>query len=75
MRALGLIATMAVILGGVLLGFWATKTYTLDTPYDEVWIGLNSRLPGPMRAWSCGAMHERLGAEAGVAPYGCEGLW
>ena len=80
---------MRTILGAVfglvlaLAGLLAFKTYTITSPYDELWIGLNSRMPGPIRAWSCQAVERRLigkgDAQAKtaykLAPTGCEALW
>ena len=31
----------------------AFKTYTVSTPYDDIWVAINSRMPSPVRAWSC----------------------
>ncbi len=75
MRVLGLVLLVVVLLAATYLGYLAYLTSTIPQPYDEVWIGLNSPLPAPLRAWSCGALHDRLGAGAGIAPSGCEGLW
>jgi hypothetical protein len=80
---------MRTILGAIfglviaLAGLLAFKTYTIATPYDDLWVGLNSRLPGPVRAWSCQTVEQRLigkgdakaKAEFKVAPRGCEALW
>lgn len=71
----GLIIAVAVLL--------AYKTYTITTPYDDIWVGINSRMPGPLRAWSCQAVEQRLraqGTEQAKAnfktpPKGCEVLW
>lgn len=74
MRLLGSLLLMLVLVVLLLGGYWAFLTQTIDAPYHEVWIGLNSPLPEPLRAWSCGAVEARLGPAA-VPPYGCEGLW
>lgn len=74
MRLVAPLALMLVLVAVMLGGYWVFLTKTLDQPYDEIWIGLNSRLPEPLRAWACGDMAARLGP-ATVPPYGCEGLW
>ena len=65
------------LLVGVAIGvaaFWAYMTYTIKTPDDAGWIAINSRLPGPMRAWSCGQVKARL-SPTGAPPAGCEDHW
>lgn len=71
----GLVIALAVLL--------AYKTYTVASPTDELWIGLNNRMPGPVRAWSCQTVEQRVrakGTDASkaafkTAPKGCEALW
>lgn len=74
MRVLGPVLLMLALVAAMLGGYWAFLTKTIDTPYDEIWIGLNHRLPEPLRAWSCGDVEARLGPAA-VPPLGCDGLW
>ena len=80
---------MRTLLGAIfglvlaLAGLLAFKTFTIASPYDELWIGLNSRMPGPVRAWSCQTVERRLLGKADakakeafkVPPTGCEALW
>jgi hypothetical protein len=76
---LGAIFGLVLALAGLL----AFKTYTVATPYDDLWIGLNSRMPGPLKAWSCQTVEQRLRASGDAkakaafkaAPKGCEALW
>lgn len=74
---LGAIFGLVLALAGLL----AFKTYTVKTPYDDLWIGINSRMPGPVQAWSCQTVEQRLRADAKAkadfkaAPKGCEALW
>ena len=71
----GLVLALAALL--------AFKTYTIATPYDDLWVGLNSRLPSPVRAWSCQTVEKRLlpkgdakaAAQFKQPPKGCEALW
>jgi hypothetical protein len=64
-----------------LAGLLVFKTYTVKTPYDDIWVGINSRMPGPVQAWSCQTVEQRLRADAKAkaefkaAPKGCEPLW
>lgn len=64
-------------------GLFAYKSYTIATPYDDLWVGMNSRMPSPVRAWACQTVEQRLikqgDAKAKAAfkspPKGCEALW
>ena len=75
---LGMIFGLVVALAAVL----AFKTYTVASPTDDLWIGLNTRMPGPVRAWSCQTVEQRVRASTDdklkaafkTAPKGCE-LW
>jgi hypothetical protein len=40
-----------------------------ETPYDEVGIEFNSRMPGPINKWGCDKLHATFGNVA--PPYGC----
>ena len=74
---LGAIFGLVIAVAGLL----AYKTYTATTPYDEIWVGINSRMPAPVRAWTCQTMEQRLRASSDgkatfkTAPLGCESLW
>ena len=66
-----------------LLGLLAFKSYTIATPYDDIWVGLNSRMPSPVRAWACQTVEQRLVKAGGpqakttfkTPPKGCEAIW
>ena len=73
MRLIGSLLAMAIGVLILLAAYWVFLSYTIDQPYHEIWIDLNSRLPEPMRAWSCHTVFARV--SAGIAPYGCDGLW
>ncbi|MDN5786375.1 hypothetical protein [Pseudorhodobacter sp.] len=70
---LGILVAVAIGLVAMLGAYWAYLSYTIDVPYHEMWIGLNSPLPEFLRSWSCHIVHDRIGG--GLPPYGCEGLW
>lgn len=69
-RVLGMLAGLAL---GISI-LWAYLTYTIVTPYDELWIAINARMPAPAREWSCTIVRDRLN-KPGVAPLGCDGVW
>ena len=73
-RLVTIIVLAPLVIVAVLGGFWAYQTLTITEPYDEVWIGLNSRLPDTLRAWSCGEVRGRVTGSM-LAPMGCEGFW
>lgn len=73
-RTIRLLATVVVALLVVWLGFWAFRTYTIDQPYDELWIGMNASMPAPLRHWSCDTVKARL-TQPGLAPHGCQDRW
>jgi hypothetical protein len=66
-RLFSLVILFAVGAGSL----WLYHTLTLVNPYDEVWIGINSRLPDPVRTWSCQTVRKRL-TNPGPAPLGCQ---
>ena len=41
-----------------------------SSPYDEVGIEVNRRLPEPLREWGCARIKERF--PRAVPPYGCQ---
>ncbi len=74
---LGMIVGLVLAVAALL----AWKTYSIATPYDDLWVGLNSRMPGPVRAWTCSTVEQRLlktdqaKAQFKQPPKGCESLW
>lgn len=59
----------AVALGSV--GWrWYSYVTAGDSPYDEIGIEVNSRLPDPLRIWGCTRILERF--PRAYPPYGCE---
>ena len=45
---------------------WATAG---ESPYDEIGIEVNSRLPGPLRGWACARIAARFPGT--IPPYSC----
>ena len=70
--ALAATVAVAILLAGVGTLGWRWYRYVTagDTPYDEVGIEVNSRLPEPLRAWGCTRVKERF--PRAVPPYGCQ---
>ncbi|MCB1547435.1 MAG: hypothetical protein KDJ41_06300 [Hyphomicrobiaceae bacterium] len=64
------IIVLAVVAVG---GLWGYKTYSIASANDEMWVAINSRLPAPLRTWSCDTVKERIKPKAGgKAPAGCD---
>jgi hypothetical protein len=62
-----LIAVVAVVIS---VGWrWYSYVTNTETPYDEVGIEFNSRMPGPINNWGCDKLHATFGNVA--PPYGC----
>lgn len=71
---LGLAATVAfaILLAGVGTLGWRWYSYVTagQTPYDDVGIEVNRRLPESLRLWGCERIKERF--PRSVPPYGCQ---
>lgn len=65
-----IIVTIALGLTIFLGGKWYLYVTNTESPYDEIGIELNSRLPGPINAWGCSRLRETFGNV--VPPYGCQ---
>lgn len=70
MRRSVLVLSLAILvaLAGVLGWRWYAYA-TAGEPYEEVGIELNSRMPGPLRRWTCARVRERHPGT--LPPYGC----
>ncbi|MFB0491152.1 hypothetical protein ABIE45_003738 [Methylobacterium sp. OAE515] len=70
--ALAVSVALAVALAGIGTIGWRWYSYVTagPSPYDEVGIEVNRRLPEPMRAWGCMRIKERF--PRAVPPYGCQ---
>ena len=78
---------MRTVLGGIfglvlaLAGLLAFKTYTIATPYDDLWVAMNSRMPSIVRGWTCQTVEQRVKKTDDAKttfktpPKGCEALW
>ena len=64
-----LLLIVPVVLGAVFLGNWTWYVTRGSTPYDEVGIELNSRMPEEMRRWGCARIAERFPRT--LPPHGC----
>jgi hypothetical protein len=50
-------------------GRWYTYVTNINSPYDEVGIELNSRMPLQVRAWGCNKLHATF--PKALPPLGC----
>jgi hypothetical protein len=65
------LAIILVITIVVVGGFrWYRYVSNTESPYDEVGIELNSRLPQPLRKWGCDRLHTTFANT--LPPYGCQ---
>jgi hypothetical protein len=62
----------AILLVGVGTIGWRWYSYVTAgaSPYDEVGIEVNRRLPASLRTWGCERIKERF--PIAVPPYGCQ---
>ena len=68
-KLLRVLVLMIVVVGVVLGGFWFRYVSNTESPYDEVGIELNSRMPIPIRRWGCDKLHVTFAGA--IPPYGC----
>ncbi|THF54001.1 hypothetical protein [Allorhizobium terrae] len=69
-RILRLIVVMAITALVIFGSRWYTYVTNTDTPYQEVGIDINSRLPGPLNKWGCDQLHKTFGTM--LPPAGCQ---
>ena len=69
---LALTVALGIALAGVGTIGWRWYSYVTAgaSPYDEVGIEVNRRLPGSLRTWGCQRIMERF--PRSVPPYGCQ---
>ncbi|PZN98669.1 MAG: hypothetical protein DCF30_13660 [Hyphomicrobiales bacterium] len=66
------VLAVVAITAGVVITFgyrWYDYLSNAPSPYDEVGIAINSRLPDGLRSWGCGKLKERF--PRSLPPYGC----
>ncbi|KAA0111700.1 hypothetical protein CIW48_30605 [Methylobacterium sp. P1-11] len=70
--ALAVTVALGIALAGAGTIGWRWYSYVTagDTPYDEIGIEVNRRLPEPLRSWGCQRIRERF--PRAVPPYGCQ---
>jgi hypothetical protein len=68
-RLLRLVLIVVVALTVVIGGFWYRYVSNTESPYDEVGIELNSRMPEPIRKWGCDKLQATFAGA--LPPYGC----
>jgi len=66
---------IVVLLAMIVVGYWLYATYTVASANDAMWIEVNSRMPDPLRKWSCAEVRARVGGSASAAPVGCLDAW
>lgn len=68
-RLLRLVLLMAVVIAAVLGFYWYSYVTNTESPYQEIGIELNSRMPDPIRKWGCDKLRSNFGGA--IPPYGC----
>lgn len=70
--ALATSVVLAILIAGAGTIGWRWYSYVTAgaSPYDEVGIEVNRRLPESLRAWGCERIKERF--PRAVPPYGCQ---
>jgi len=62
---------IVVVAMAIVVGFrWYRYVTNTDSPYNEIGIELNSRMPGPINKWGCDMLHATFGNV--LPPYGCQ---
>lgn len=69
MKALSVLLVIVVAATAFLGVRWYVYMANTDTPYDEVGIEINSRLPTPLNRWGGDKLQATFGNV--VPPYGC----
>jgi hypothetical protein len=68
---LGSLAAMAIVAVLIVLGGrWYYYVAFAEDPFDEVGIGLNSMMPGPVNEWGCAMLKQRF-EKTTIPPMGC----
>ncbi len=65
------VVLIVVIAAAATIGWrWYSYVTNTESPYSEVGIELNSRMPGPINQWGCDKLHKNF--PNGLPPYGCQ---
>ena len=68
-RLLRLVVILVVVFAVVIGSFWSKYVSNTESPYDEIGIELNSRMPDPIRKWGCDKLQATFAGA--LPPYGC----
>ncbi|KGM30166.1 hypothetical protein [Inquilinus limosus] len=63
---IGVVVAVVVVFGFT----WYRYVTNTSSPYDEVGIELNSRMPAPLRDWGCARLKAHFAGA--LPPYGCQ---
>ncbi|OWJ64745.1 hypothetical protein [Inquilinus limosus] len=63
---IGVVVAVVVVFGFT----WYRYVTNTASPYDEVGIELNSRMPVPLRDWGCAQLKAHFAGA--LPPYGCQ---
>jgi hypothetical protein len=63
---IGVVVAVVVVFGFT----WYRYVTNTSSPYDEVGIELNSRMPAPLRDWGCAQLKAHFAGA--LPPYGCQ---
>ncbi len=70
MKIFKVVLIVAIAVVGMGAFRWHRYVTNTDSPYQEVGIELNSRLPLPLRKWGCDRLHQSFAGT--LPPYGCQ---
>jgi hypothetical protein len=70
MKALRILLIVVIAAAATVGWRWFQYVSNTQSPYDEVGIELNSRMPGPINKWGCDKLHANFGNV--LPPYGCQ---
>ena len=70
MRKAILVVLVAVCAMAAFIGYrWYNYVTNTTSPFEEVGIEINSRMPGPIKNWGCGKLKQNF--PNALPPYGC----
>jgi hypothetical protein len=56
----------------VIFGYWGYATFTTKAPNDDqIWVTINTYMPDPLKAWSCGKIKDNNPGLTGITS--CQG--